>query len=470
MLEVSNSVITDRSRRVRDLLLAGFLALFFALALRRPFLFVLTYAYVDIVAPQLLGYYLLHNLHLSLVAAGLALASWLLVDARRGFTIGARQLLMVLLLAYAGLTTLNADIPQAAWEKWDWAWKGLFFAIFLPLTLRTRLRVEALLLVMMLSLSALAITGGIKTLLSGGGYGALVMLVNDNSGLYEGSIISCVAVASVPIILWLGRHGSVFPPDWRVKTFAWALAFACLLIPVGTQARTGLLCIGALFLVMLRDSKRRLLYLAGAGLLALAAIPFLPQSFTDRMGTIQTYQADQSAGTRLAVWAWTLDYVKERPFGGGFEAYLQNRVQFQTVSEQTGGAVEQVSANTIQDQGRAWHSSYFEMLGEQGFPGLFLFLLIHAIGLVRMERLRRRYAKADGEDAWIAPLATALQNFQIIYLVGAAFVSIAFQPFPWMVLAVQIGFDQLIGRREAAGGRKPFAASRKEPVLHTEPA
>jgi probable O-glycosylation ligase (exosortase A-associated) len=346
----------------------------------------------------------------------------------------------------------------------------LFFAIFLPVTLRTRLRVESLLLVMMLSIAALAITGGIKTLLSGGGYGALVILVNDNSGLYEGSIISCMAVACIPIILWLSRHGTIFPPDWRVKGFAYALSFACLLIPVGTQARTGLLCIGALFLVTLRDTKHRLLYMAGAAMLVLAAVPFLPQSFTDRMGTIQTYQSDQSASTRLAVWGWTLDYVKERPFGGGFEAYLQNRFQFQTVSEQTSGAVERVSTTTLQDQGRAWHSSYFEMLGEQGFPGLFLFLLIHAVGLVRMERLRRRYRKAEGPDAWIAPLATALQNFQLIYLVGAAFVAIAFQPFPWMVLAVQIGFDQWVSRREAAARRKPFAAIAENRRVAAEPA
>ena len=50
----------------------------------------------------------------------------------------------------------------------------------------------------------------------------------------------------MPLILWFTRHGTVFRPDWRVRTFCYALVFSCLLIPIGTSARTGLLCIGLL--------------------------------------------------------------------------------------------------------------------------------------------------------------------------------------------------------------------------------
>jgi O-antigen ligase len=149
--------------------------------------------------------------------------------------------------------------------------------------------------------------------------------------------------------------------------------------------------------------------MALAGLVGLAAIPFLPQSFTERMGTIQGYQADLSANTRLAVWRWTLDYVERNPWGGGFEAYRQNRIDTQVVEQRTAGDIQVITARIEPDEGRAYHSSYFEMLGEQGYPGLTLFLIIHAIGLIRMERLRRRYRGRDGKEAWIAPLATAVQ-------------------------------------------------------------
>jgi O-antigen ligase len=128
------------------------------------------------------------------------------------------------------------------------------------------------------------------------------------------------------------------------------------------------------------------------------------------------------------------------------------------VNAQTTGEVQIVTAQTEADEGRAYHSSYFEMLGEQGFPGLFLFLLIHGIGLVRMEMLRRRYWRAEGDDAWISPLATALQHFHILYLVGSLFVGIAYTPFAWLMLAVQIAFDSHCSRRRREQGRAPMLA------------
>jgi probable O-glycosylation ligase (exosortase A-associated) len=445
---------------VRDLSLVIFLAGLLTLGLRRPFLFVLAYVYVDTVSPQRLSYYLLNSIPLSMIVASLAFGGWLMFDRKQGVALTGRQALMALLLGYTFYTTGNADFPKEALEKWDWAWKALAFAIFLPLTLRTKLRIEAVILFLILSVGAIVIVGGIKTVLSGGGYGVLNLMVDSNSGLYESSTISMISIAMIPLILWAQRFGTVFPRDWRVRLFAGALIFACLLMPIGTEARTGLVCIAVLGVLMLRDVRRRMLYLAVAGLVTAVSVPFLPDSFTGRMSTIQGYQADQSASTRLAVWAWTWDYARDNPMGGGFGAYRQNKIQVQTVDTQQSGNVSVVKAQTEMDQGRAYHSAYFEMLGEQGFPGLLLFLLIHGAGLVRMEVIRRRYRKAVGEDGWIAPLATALQHFQIIYLVGAVFVAIAYQPLTLMVLGVQIGFDSFLARRQRAERKlaRPFAA------------
>ncbi|HLL31774.1 MAG TPA: putative O-glycosylation ligase, exosortase A system-associated [Allosphingosinicella sp.] len=442
---------------MRDFAFIGFLAALLALGFRRPFLFVLVYAYIDTVAPQRLSYFLLNSLPLSMIVACLAFAGWLLFEKKTGLRFTVRQGLLAVLLCYSFYTTANADFPIAAAEKWDWASTSLAFAIFLPLTLRSKLRIEALLLFLTLSAAAIIIVGGLKTVASGGGYGVLNLMVTNNSNLYESSTISTIAIALIPIILWLAKFGTVFPPEWRVKLFAAGLIFACLLMPIGTEARTGLVCIGVLALLMLRNAKRRFLYLAGASLLVVASVPFLPASFTGRMSTIQGYESDSSAKVRLAVWGWTWNYVQSNPQGGGFGAYLGNKIQVRTVTTQESGGVQTIAARTEVDQGRAWHSAYFEMLGEQGFPGLILFLLIHIGGLVRMEVLRRRYREAEGDKAWIAPLAMALQHFQIIYLVGASFVAIAYTPFTLMILGVQIGLDNLVARRERSERpRTPF--------------
>jgi probable O-glycosylation ligase (exosortase A-associated) len=441
---------------MRDLAFVGFLLALIALGFRRPFLFVLVYAYIDTVAPQRLSYILLNSLPLSLIVGCLAFAGWLLVEKKSDIRFSVRQGLFGVLLCYTFYTTANADFPIEAAEKWDWASTALAFTIFLPLTLRSKLRLEALLLFLTLSAAAIIIVGGLKTVASGGGYGVLNLMVTNNSNLYESSTISTIAVALIPIILWLAKFGTVFPPDWRVKAFAAALVFSCLLMPIGTEARTGLVCIAVLGLLTLRNVKRRFLYVAGAGLLVLGSVPFLPDSFTGRMSTIQGYQSDSSAKVRLAVWGWTWNYAQEHPLGGGFGAYRGNKIEVLTVATRGEGGVQTITARREIDQGRAYHSAYFEMLGEQGFPGLALFLLIHILGLVRMEVIRRRYRKAEGDKAWIAPLATALQHFQIIYLVGASFVAIAYQPFTFMILGVQIGLDSLVARRERA--ERPRAA------------
>ncbi|WP_326523177.1 putative O-glycosylation ligase, exosortase A system-associated [Sphingomonas sp.] len=449
---------------MRDLAFVGFLAAILALGFRRPFLFVLTYVYIDIVSPQRLTYLLLNAVPISAIAVGLAILAWAAVDDKRDTRIAPRQGLLLVLLLYCWYSTVHADFPVDAVFKWEWVWKALAFAIFLPLTLRTRLRIEALLLFMILSAASIIIVGGIKTVASGGGYGQLALMVDNNSGLYEGSTISMVAIAIIPLILWFTRFGTIFVPDWRVKTFCSALIFACLLIPVGTSTRTGLLCIGLLALLMLRETKRRVLYLSLIGVVGLAAIPFLPSTFTERMGTIKTYQADASASTRLAVWKWTLDYVGTHPFGGGFEAYRQNRIAYDKVSVAGDKNNATVERELETDQGRAYHSAYFEMLGEQGWPGLAIWLAIQLGGLFRMEVLRRRYARETGDLAWVAPLAGALQNAQFVYLLGAAFIAVAFQPFIYMLIGAQIGLDTYVARKRREAGWTPIGRKRAAPA------
>jgi probable O-glycosylation ligase (exosortase A-associated) len=449
---------------MRDLIFVGYVVLIMLMAFKRPFLFTLIYAYVDIVSPQRLSYFLLNSIPLSLILFVLAFLGFMIGDDKKDVRVSPRWVLLLVLLAYCGYTTTVAAEPVAALEKWGWVWKALVFAAFLPLTLRTKLRIEALVLTIVLCASTLIVTGGIKTAAGGGGYGTLVLLIDDNSGLFEGSIISCVAITIIPLILWLMKHGTVFKPDWKVRLYAAALIFACLLIPVGTQARTGIVCIAVLGVLLLRYSRNRILYLGAVGLVGLATIPFLPSSFTERADTIKNYKADESASTRLAVWAWTWEYVKVHPMGGGFDVYRQNRIRYDIEQRDSPSGLPPIDApeaTEVVDEGRAFHSSYFEMLGEQGFPGLLIWLFIQVGGVWRMEIIARMYRKRNRPDeAWVAPLATALQNSQIIYLVGSLFVGIAFQAFFFMLTALQIGFDTYLSRRRREAAWKPINRQR----------
>ncbi len=437
-----------------DLAITAFTLAFLALGLRRPFLWVLGYLYIDILTPQKISWSLLAALPISLIAFLLAFGGWLALDDKRDTRFTMRQGLIVVLLVYCGITTTMADFPIEAAQKWSWVWKALLFSIFLPFTLRTRLRFEAVVTVIVLSVGAILISGGIKTAAGGGGYGQLETFVTSNTGIYEGSILSTIAIAVIPLIWWVARFTTLFPRGRLVTLFAVALTFAALLIPIGTQARTGLLCIGLLAVLSLRAVKRRFLYLGVAGLVATAAVPFLPKSYTDRMSTIENHKSDQSASTRVAVWMWTLDYVKDHPFGGGFDAYRSNRLVIPTVTAQGSGNNVTLKTEYHVDQSRAYHSAYFEMLGEQGYAGFLLWAWIQLLGVWQMERLLRRWkGRKSPEEAWVAPLANALQLSQLVYFVGALFVGIAFQPVMFMIIGLQCGLWSYCRRVDAPVSR-----------------
>ncbi len=448
-----------------DLVFLAFIGYVLVLGLRRPFLWVLLYVYIDILAPQRIGYSAIASLPVSLIAFAAAFGGWIALDRKEGARFTLRQGLMALLLVYCFWTTGHADFPVEAATKWDWVWKALLFAIFLPLTLTTRARIEGLALVLLLSVATIVIGTGMKTILGGGGYQNLKFFVNDNSGIYESSTLATVAIGLIPMLWWFVRHGTIFRPHWLVTGFAVALTFAALLVPIGTEARTGLLCIAALGGLMLRYTKQRFLFIAGAGVLGLTALPFLPQSYYERMATLAQPSGDESASTRIAVWEWTIDYVAQKPLGGGFDAFRGNKFNYVMPVKTTDRNTTTVTYQPVEDKGRAYHSSFFEMLGEQGWPGLIIWLSLHLIGLWQMERIQRRWKNAEAEaERWIAPLAAALQMGALIYLVGATFQGIAYQPVMLMLVGLQIGLNTYCARIDSARGLLERSVSRKQAI------
>ena len=152
------------------------------------------------------------------------------------------------------------------------------------------------------------------------------------------------------------------------------------------------------------------------------------------------------------MWGWTINYAKQHPLGGGFDSYRANNFTYQTRSVSNVGGTSEVVYETVTDEGRAFHSSYFEMLGEQGWPGLFLWLWLHLLGIWQMEKVRWRFGKREGgKDSWQWGLATSLQQSQIVYLVGAAFVGIAYQPFAYTIIGLQCALWAYVKRVDKEG-------------------
>jgi hypothetical protein len=89
-----------------------------------------------------------------------------------------------------------------------------------------------------------------------------------------------------------------------------------------------------------------------------------------------------------------------------------------------------------------------------------MWLMLHALGLWQMERIQRRWKAAEAEaERWIAPMAAALQMGAVIYLVGALFQGIAYQPVMLMLVGLQTGLATYCARIDSAQGTLGRSAS-----------
>ena len=108
-----------------------------------------------------------------------------------------------------------------AWEKWNYAFKMLCFAAFLPFILRSRIQIEAMLQVYVFALAIHYLPVGVKTMISGGGYGVDLGVIGGNSLLSEGATLAGVALMIIPVILFLRRHSLIVPRHPLIQLGSW---------------------------------------------------------------------------------------------------------------------------------------------------------------------------------------------------------------------------------------------------------
>ncbi|MEL6876223.1 MAG: DUF5935 domain-containing protein, partial [Pseudomonadota bacterium] len=81
---------------MRDLVFVGYLVALMLIAFKRPFLFTLIYAYVDIIAPQRLSYFMLNSVPVSMIVFAMAFLGYMVADDKKDSRFSVRQGAMVL--------------------------------------------------------------------------------------------------------------------------------------------------------------------------------------------------------------------------------------------------------------------------------------------------------------------------------------------------------------------------------------
>ncbi len=411
---------------MRSLYVTTVYILFLAVGAAAPFVLSLGYVWVDTFDPQVIASDLLGQVPVSLIMGAAAIGAFVAFDRRKG----RLTLTSVLLIAFAIWVTLTtsflAAVPGPAWYKWNYAFKTICFGAFLPFVFRSRVQIEAFLQIYLFSLMVHFVPVGLKTCISGGGYGRELGILSGNSLLAEGSTLSAVVLMLVPIILCLRRHTLLLPRTRLVQLGYLALAVLAVAAAVGTYERTALIGMAVVAIGLWLRSKRKLLF-GAAGLCALAiAVTFSAGAWSDRISTVKDFNSESSALGRILVWKWTLGYVAQHPLGGGFNVYMVDRIEFPPAEP---GAAPTVVI------GKAFHSVYFELLGEQGVPGLVIFLTLVCVTMLRLQSVARM-ARGREDLVWARDTAFALQVGLTAILACGSFVGIAFQPMIYNLLAI----------------------------------
>lgn len=405
-----------------------------------PFVITLGYVWLDIFRPQQVAYFLLNRgLPIAMIMGAAAIGGYFALDRRSPPRFSAVILLTLMLAVWVTLTCFWAEVGDQAWVKWDWAFKTILFSAFIPYVIRSRIQIEAFLLVFLFSLSANVIPFGAKVLLSGGGYGRQLGLLTGNNGLGEGATLATVCLMSVPIMLALRRHSLIIPRNWFTNLGYPAGVALLILTAIGTFERTALVGLFVLAVTVWITSRKKILMGAICALVALGVVYKTSDAWNVRMSTITAGAADGSIGVRLAVWKWTYNYALEHPLGGGFDLYFLDRIDVE--SDRTPAGVETIAH-------RAFHSIYFEMLGEQGFVGLGLFLSIAGLSFLSLWGLIRR-CRGNPQLQWCGDLAKALLSALAILMTCGAFIGIAFQPFLYYTFAITVSLREWLYRTEA---------------------
>lgn len=409
----------------------------------------LGFVWVDIVKPQLLAHAIITHQPLSLIAAVATISLFVLKDRKHAPKLTPILILLALFAIWITITTAMSSFPDRAWYKWDWALKVVIFAVIFPYIFRSRIQIEAFILVFIFSAATIFFSAGLKTLFGGGGYGVLAIMGVGNTGLAESSTLALVCVMLIPLILFSMRNTVLIPQNKLTFWFFIGIIFIALATVVGTAARTGVIAIAVLFAVSILKSPKRFYWIGAAAIVGiiLMNIDISSTPWGSRMSTIETYEEDSSALGRIAVWKWTIEYVASHPLGGGFDAYMHNRIAWVAGDGLIGYYPDG------EPGGKAFHSVYFEILGEQGIPGFIFYFLAITLALLKLRSLKKKWSGHPGM-AWLANLADAMTTSILVYLAGGAFVGIAYQPFIFYLLSLTVAIDQYAARVERGQSKK----------------
>jgi probable O-glycosylation ligase (exosortase A-associated) len=410
---------------MRDLFITAVIFGLLPYVFKRPWLGILLWSWLGYMNPHRLAWGFAYDFPFSMIVGLVTVVAFMASKEKKEMPWTRETIILLIFVGWMLFTTFFAFYSDLAWLQWNKVWKIQLMVFLTALIITDRHKLHWLIWVIALSFGFYGVKGGVFTIINGGAYrvqGPAGTFIAGNNEL------ALALVMTIPLIRYLHlqetRH-----------LFKMGLASAMVLTGVaaiGSQSRGGLVAMVAMGVFLWLKSRNKIITGLYMGIAVLIMASVMPQSWYDRMNTINTYEQDHSTQGRLNAWHTAFNLAKDRITGGGFETFQ-------------GPTFRQYAPDpwNVRDV----HSIYFEQMGEHGFIGFGLFMLLGLLAWIRAQQIINR-CKNDPERKWGADLAAMIQVSLIGYAAGGTFLGMSYFDLPYHLMVILVLVAKFTGLLE----------------------
>ena len=410
---------------MRDIVIFGIIFGLVPMMIRRPAIGAVVFMWISLMNPHRLAFGPAYDFPFAMMVAVITIGAILFSREPRNYPATPVTVLLVTFMVWVTITTLFAISPP--WivnYEWSRVIKTLLMVAVTIMVVQSEADLKKMVWVLVLSLGAFGAKGGLFTLMTGGSYR---VLGPAGSYIAENNALALALVMAVPIIWYLRLQSD---KRW-LRYGLTAMAGLTVVAAAGSYSRGALLAGAAMMAFLWLKSRNKV----STGIVLLLMIPLvwlaMPEQWHARMSTIEEYQSDSSAMGRINAWYFALEVAKTHLLGGGFMVF--NPAMFR------------IYAPNPTDF-HAAHSIFFQVLGEHGYIGLTLFVSFIGSAWLTANKIIRS-VRNHPDLKWASDFAAMAQVSLVGYMVGGAFLSLAYYDYFWYVVAALVITQRIVARK-----------------------
>ncbi len=311
--------------------------------------------------------------------------------------------------------------------------KILLMTAFLTILLvNSKNKLRILLLVILASFGLKALFAAVFYLRTGG-----QIWGPEGSFIYDNNDFALAMNMTIPMFFFMARRESKL---WMRVGLRMLMVCAAVCV-IGSYSRGGLVGLAIITLAIVAKSRQKIVSFGLVSIAVLCVVTYTSAIWQKRMTDFLQGNLDASANSRLVAWGGGWSLAMEYPLtGGGFDVYTDKAVFPSYVPRALRSKLYGLSGGL-----HSSHSVYFQLLGEQGFVGLGLFILLIAWCYGSLRRLRKQ-AMTHNELEWVEPYTHMFEVAMLAFLVNGITLGRAYFDFLYQIVALVIVLKILAAR------------------------